>query len=82
MNSFLRSIAKICADHPVAEKRLVSPSRRVGHQWLYRVAREGRPCLNWRIETLRSIVVELAAPAMAASSTVPRYSMYPRPCLT
>jgi ATP-dependent helicase/nuclease subunit B len=66
MNTFLRSIAGICADHPVAEKRLVSPSRRVGHQWLYRVAREGRPCLNWRIETLRSIVVELAAPAMAA----------------
>jgi len=66
MNTFLRSITEICADHPVAEKRLLSPSRRVGHQWLYRVAREGTPCLNWRVETLRSIVVELAAPAMAA----------------
>lgn len=66
MNALLRSISAISADHPLAEKRLLSPSRRVGHQWLYRVAREGTACLNWRVETLRSIAVELAAPAMAA----------------
>jgi len=64
-NGFSRVLAEISADCPVAEKRLLSPSRRVGHQWLYRLARAGTPCLNWRVETLRSIAVELAAPAMA-----------------
>jgi len=64
-NRLLRSLAEISVDNPVDEKRLLSPSRRVGHQWLYGVARAGIPCLNWRVETLRSIAVELAAPVMA-----------------
>jgi ATP-dependent helicase/nuclease subunit B len=66
-SGFSGALAGFSARWPVAEKRLLAPSRRVGHQWLYGLARAGTSCLNWRVETLRSVAVELAAPAMARS---------------
>jgi ATP-dependent helicase/nuclease subunit B len=68
MNTFIAALADLCAAHPLAEKRLVAPSRRVGNQWLDAAARAGRPVLNVRVETLRSLAVELAAPALAGSA--------------
>jgi ATP-dependent helicase/nuclease subunit B len=65
MNVFIAALAGLCAGQPLAEKRLIAPSRRVGNQWLDVVARAGRAVLNVRVETLRSLAVELAAPALA-----------------
>ena len=66
MNTFIAALADLCAAHPLAEKRLVAPSRRVGNQWLDAAARAGRPVLNARVETLRSLAGELADPALTA----------------
>jgi ATP-dependent helicase/nuclease subunit B len=66
MNTFVAALAALCASRPLDEKRLVAPSRRVGNQWLDAAARAGRPVLNARVETLRSLAVDLAAPALAA----------------
>ncbi len=65
MNTFIAALAAQCASRPIDEKRLIAPSRRVGNQWLDAAARSGRPMLNVRVETLRSLAVDLAAPALA-----------------
>ena len=65
MNTFIAALAGLCASRPLDEKRLVAPSRRVGNQWLDAAARAGQPVLNVRVETLRSLAVDLAAPALA-----------------
>ncbi len=65
MNAFVTAIAGLCTARPLDEKRLLAPTRRVGNQWLDAAARAGRPVLNVRVETLRSLAVELAAPALA-----------------
>lgn len=75
MNTFIAALAGLCASHPLDEKRLVAPSRRVGHQWLAAAARAGQPLLNVRVETLSSLAFGLAAPALAdggLSSAPPR----------
>ncbi|MHB8835612.1 MAG: PD-(D/E)XK nuclease family protein [Candidatus Methylomirabilia bacterium] len=66
MNTFIAALAGLCASRPLDEKRLVAPSRRVGNQWLDDAARAGQPVLNVRVETLRSLAVDLAAPALAS----------------
>ena len=66
MNTFITALAGLCASRPLDEKRLIAPSRRVGNQWLDAAARAGQPALNVRLETLRSLAVELAAPALAS----------------
>jgi len=66
MNTFIAALAGLCAARPLDEKRLVAPSRRVGNQWLDAAARAGQPVLNARVETLRSLAVGLAAPALAS----------------
>ena len=47
------------------EKWLVTPSLRVGHQWLDTVTLAGGPVLNVRVKTLKGIALELAGPDMA-----------------
>jgi hypothetical protein len=60
MNAFIAALANLCAARPLHEKRLVAPSRRVGNQWLDAAARAGQAVLNARVETLRSLAVDLA----------------------
>jgi ATP-dependent helicase/nuclease subunit B len=78
MNTFTRGLADLCAQQPAAEKRLLAPSRRVGLQWLDRAALAGRPSLACRVETLRSLALDLAAPALAAAglALVPRHAAH------
>ena len=66
-NAFISALRGQCAGRALDEKRLVAPTRRVGNQWLDALARAGQPALNVRVETLRSLAVELAAPQLAAA---------------
>ena len=65
MNRLTQALTNICRDELLAEKWLLAPSRRVGHQWLESVAREGQAAVNVRIKTLRSLAADLAAPELA-----------------
>ena len=59
-NIFIRNLAAICREHPLAEKWLLAPNRRVGNQWVEQVARSGQPAVNLRVVTFRSLVLELS----------------------
>ncbi|NOZ87471.1 MAG: PD-(D/E)XK nuclease family protein [Deltaproteobacteria bacterium] len=63
MNLLIRKIAEICSEHRLAEKRLIAPSKRIGRQWLDQVAGSGVPVLNARIETTKSMAMEIIARA-------------------
>lgn len=65
MHTLARSLTEICRVNLLAEKWLLSPSLRVGNQWLETVARSGQPCLNVHVKTLLSLAIDLAAPQMA-----------------
>ena len=65
MNVFTQSLADVCKTELLGEKWLVSPSLRVGNQWIESVARSGQACLNVHVKTLLSLAVDLAAPQMA-----------------
>jgi ATP-dependent helicase/nuclease subunit B len=56
----------LCAERVLDDKILLTPTLRVGMQWLDAVARSGQPVLNFRVETLRAFALELATPAMEA----------------
>lgn len=64
LNRLVRNLADICAERPLQEKWILAPSLRAGMQWLDSVARSGRPVLNFRVKTLRSLALEVAAPLM------------------
>lgn len=66
MNRLTQSLADVCRQHLLAEKWLVAPSLRVGHQWLETVARGGQPAVNVHIKTVKSLAIDLAAPEMAS----------------
>ena len=66
MNRFAQALAKICREPLLAEKWLIAPSLRVGHQWLDAVVRDGQPAVNVRINTMKGFALDLAAPEMAA----------------
>ena len=59
-NRFISNLGRICGEHLLAEKWLVAPSLRVGHQWVEQVARSGRPAVNLRVTTVRSLVMKLS----------------------
>jgi ATP-dependent helicase/nuclease subunit B len=65
MNDFLDALADFCRKHLLAEKWLIAPSLRIGHQWLESMARGGQPCCNVRIKTLKVLALDLAMPEMA-----------------
>ena len=65
MNRLAEGIARACRDHLLAEKWLIAPSLRVGHQWLEAVARGGQAAVNVRVKTIKSLALELASAAMA-----------------
>ncbi len=62
----IKSLAELAAGNPLQEKVLLAPSRRIGVQWLDAVARSGRPVLNFRVNTLVGLALEVASPLMAA----------------
>lgn len=72
MSRLTDDLARTCSEHLLEEKWLVVPSLRVGHQWLEVVARAGRPALNVRVKTIRSMAFQLAAQEIAVRGlTVP-----------
>ena len=64
MNRFLHSLAKVCGQNLLAEKWVLAPNRRVGHQWIESVVREGQPAVNLHVKTMRAMALEIAAPAL------------------
>ena len=58
-------LARVCAEHPLDEKILVSPSLLVGHQIVERLARSGRPVVQVRVETIHTLAHAVAGPALA-----------------
>lgn len=64
MNRLLTTLADVCHNKLLAEKWLIAPSRRVGHQWLDGTALAGTPAVNVHVKTLRSLAIDLASPLM------------------
>lgn len=65
MNRFAQELCRVCRECLFEEKWLISPSLRVGHQWLDLVTRHAVPVLNVRIKTFKGMALDLAGPAMA-----------------
>ncbi len=61
----IRELARVCAEQPLAEKVLVAPSLPIGHQLLERLAREGHPWMNLRVETIRTLAHGLVGADLA-----------------
>jgi len=59
------SLASVCAERPLEEKVLIAPSLSVGHTLVERLAREGHPWMNLRVETVRTLALEAAGPEIA-----------------
>ncbi len=64
MNASIENLVTVCGDQPLREKWLIAPSRRVGHQWVDRLAIDGNCALNVHIKTLRSMAIDLASAVM------------------
>lgn len=58
-------LARVCSERLLDEKWLIAPSRRVAHQWLDQVTRGGGPVVNVRVQTMRTVALELLRPALA-----------------
>jgi ATP-dependent helicase/nuclease subunit B len=65
MNELLKRIADFCAGHVLAEKWLICPSRRVGHQWLETLVRQGQGLVNLRVQTPKSLALAWAGAHLA-----------------
>lgn len=66
MTALIQHLAEICREHPLREKWLVAPSRRVAHQWLDRVTVLGAPVVNARVQTTGSLALDIVKPALVA----------------
>ena len=62
-------LAIACRKQLLAEKWLLVPSLRIGHQWLEAIVRDGQPVVNVRVSTVKGLALDLAAPEMAARGT-------------
>ncbi len=67
MNTLVESISRTCEKRLLDEKWLLAPSLRVGWQWLDAASRCGRPLVNLHVKTIQRIVLDAAAPYMAAN---------------
>jgi hypothetical protein len=65
LNKFASQLREVCLSHPLAEKWVVAPSRRIGYQWLDEIARSGANILNARVKTMESLAMDLAEAEMA-----------------
>src|SRR5262245_60364657 len=70
-NRLTEALAQVCREHLLAEKWIIAPSLRVGYQWLDAVAFGGQPVLNIRVNTLRGLSLDLAAPVLAERHLAP-----------
>ena len=61
----IEDLARACAQNPLEEKVFVSPSLAVGHTLVERLAREGHPWINLRVETVRTLALNAIGPALA-----------------
>jgi RecB family exonuclease len=67
MNRLTTTLSHVCRSDLLAEKWLLAPSLRAGHQWLVAVTRSGQPAVNCHVKTMTNLALELAASAMAAA---------------
>ena len=65
MSRFTQSLSKNLPRESLTEKWLIAPSLRVGHQWLEAIVRGGQPAVNVRVNTIKGLALDLAAPEMA-----------------
>ncbi|HEY2798460.1 MAG TPA: PD-(D/E)XK nuclease family protein [Thermoanaerobaculia bacterium] len=61
----IASLALACERAPLAEKVLIAPSLFVGHALAERLAREGHAWSNLRVDTVRTIALQLVGPDLA-----------------
>ncbi len=61
----IAALASACARRPLEEKVFVAPSLAVGHTLVERLAREGHPWMNLRVETIRTLALGLVGPELA-----------------
>ncbi len=61
----VEEIAKACQELPLEEKILVAPSLALGHEIVEHLARSGRPWVNLRVETVRTLAHGLIGPEIA-----------------
>lgn len=64
LNKLHEEISRLCREHPLEEKWLIAPSRRVGYQWLDAVTRGGQAAVNVRVQTLAAMAMLLAGGKM------------------
>ncbi len=57
----ISTLAALCRDHLVAEKILIAPSLAIGHQLGDRIAQDGTPWINLRVETIRTLADAVAS---------------------
>ncbi len=57
-------LAAVCRERPLEEKVLVAPSLAIGYTLSERLAREGHPWINLRVETVRTLACEVAGPGL------------------
>jgi ATP-dependent helicase/nuclease subunit B len=61
----IASLARACAQSPLAEKVLIAPSLFVGHAIVERLAREGHDWTNLRVETVGTLALQLVGADLA-----------------
>ena len=64
-SGLIAALARACERAPLAEKILIAPSLAVGHTLVERLAREGHPWMNLRVETIRTLALGLVGPELA-----------------
>jgi ATP-dependent helicase/nuclease subunit B len=60
----ISALAAVCAEAPLVEKVFVAPSLLAGHTLVERLAREGHPWTNLRVETVRTLALAAAGPGL------------------
>jgi ATP-dependent helicase/nuclease subunit B len=58
----VEELAQVCRDRALEEKVLVAPTLAVGYQLVERLAREGSPWVNLRVETARTLAHAVVGP--------------------
>lgn len=61
----VEELGRICAESALEEKVFVAPSLPIGYQTVERLARSGRPWINLRVETVRTLAHALVGPELA-----------------